>query len=175
MHSEIDRLLRRLKKKMSVRELWNATSRSLRNLTPRDWEVSRISGPVTSLYLSMLAENDARDWCDRNFRLDGKVHGHNAELQVHHFFPRSLLRKHKRGEDLINTFANYVVLSKASNLDVGTEEPATYMKRVATSPGQLEKQCIPADRSLWHINRYEEFLLERRRLLSQSANRFLGY
>ena len=175
VHSEIDRLLRRLKKKMSVRELWNATARRLRNLAPRDWEVSRISGPVTSLYLSMLAENDARDWCDRNFRLDGKVHGHNAELQVHHFFPRSLLRKHKRGEDLINTFANYVVLSKASNLDVGTEEPATYMKRVPTSLAQLENQCIPADRSLWHIDRYEEFLLERRRLLSQSANRFLGY
>ena len=175
VHTEIDRLLRRLREKMSVRELWNATSRNLRKLTPRDWEVSRISGPVTSLYLSMLAENDARDWCDHNFRLDGKVHGHNAELQIHHFFPGSLLRKHKRGEDVINTFANYTVLSKSSNLDVGTEEPATYMARVRVSAGQLENQCIPTDRDLWHIHRYDDFLQERRRLLTEAANRFLGY
>src|SRR4030095_16900439 len=138
----LDKLLRRLSRRMSVRELWNATH--LRKLTPRDWEVSRISGPVTSLYLSMLAENDARAWCDHNFRLDGKVHGHNAELQVHHFFPRSLLRKHKRADDVINTFANYTVLSKSSNLGVGTEEPATYMKRIRVSAAELEKQCIPA-------------------------------
>src|SRR5882757_2291366 len=51
------------------------TSPSLRKLTTADFEVSRISGAVTALYLSMLAENDARDWCDHHLRLDGKVHG----------------------------------------------------------------------------------------------------
>ncbi|MGD0650750.1 MAG: hypothetical protein ABSA97_06370 [Verrucomicrobiia bacterium] len=76
----------------------------------------------------MLAENDARDWCDHHFRLDGKVLGHNAELKVHHFFPGSLLRKYGRGEDVINTFGNYTVLSASTNLNVGAEEPATYMK-----------------------------------------------
>lgn len=174
VHTEIDRLLRRLKTRMSVRELWNATSRNLRKINTRDFEVSRISGPVTSLYLSMLAESDARDWCDHHFRLDGKVHGHNAELQVHHFFPRSLLRKHKRAEDVINTFANYTVISKSCNLNVGTEEPATYMKRVKVSAAQLEKQCIPPDRALWYLDRYDDFLKERRRLLTEASNEFIG-
>jgi len=122
----------------------------------------------------MLAENDARDWCDHHLRLDGKVHGHNAELQVHHFFPKSLLRKHGRGVDMINTFANYVIISKSCNLDVLAEEPATYMKRLRVSNAELEKQCIPPERNLWHIDRYDDFLKERRRLLAFAANRFLG-
>ncbi len=174
VHTELDRLLRRLRRAMSVRELCKATSPSLRKLTTADFEVSRISGPVTALYLSMLAENDARDWCDHHLRLDGKVYGHNAELQVHHFFPKSLLRKHGRGVDMINTFANYVIISKSCNLDVLAEEPATYMQRLRVSNAELEKQCIPPDQNLWHIDRYDDFLKERRRLLAFAANRFLG-
>jgi hypothetical protein len=173
-HTEIDRLLRRLKDHMSVRQLWKATSRHLPKLKPRDFEVSRISGPVTSLYLSMLADNDARDWCDYQIRLDGRVQGHNADLQVHHFFPGSLLRKHGRGNDSINTFGNYTVLSASTNLKVGSEEPATYMARTTVSDAQLQRQCIPADRDLWHLDRYDDFLKERRRLLAEASNSFLG-
>ena len=69
----------------------------------------------------MLAEEDARDWCDPHLRLDGKVHGLNAELQIHHFFPGSLLRKHGRGAEA-NTFGNYAVISKSCNLEVLAEE-----------------------------------------------------
>lgn len=174
VHTEIDRLLRYLKDTTSVRQLWKATSRDLRKLRPADFELSRVSGPVTSLYLSMLADNDARDWCDHHFRLNGTVIGHNAQLQVHHFFPRSLLKKHGRGEDVINTFGNYTLLSASANLKVGAEEPATYMKRVNVPESQLHKQCIPADQDLWHLDRYDDFLRERRRLLAEAANRFLG-
>jgi len=38
----------------------------------------------------------------------------------------------------------------------------------------LEKQCIPLDRDLWHVDRYDDFLKERCRLLAASANSFLG-
>jgi len=174
-HTEIDSLLRHLKDSTSVRQLWKATSSDLRKLRPSDFEVSRISGPVTSLYLSMLADNDARDWCEHQFRLNGTVQGHNAQLQVHHFFPRSLLKKHGRGEDVINTFGNYTLLSAGTNLKVGAEEPATYMRRVKVSESELRKQCIPTDRHLWRLGRYDAFLKERRRLLAEAANEFLGH
>jgi hypothetical protein len=174
VHTEIDRLLRYFGDTPSVRRLWKATSGDLRRLRPSDFEVSRISGPVTSLYLSMLADNDARDWCDHHFRLNGTVIGHNAQLQVHHFFPRSLLKKHGRGEDVINTFGNYTLLSASANLKAGAEEPATYMSRIDVAESQLQKQCIPTDRDLWHLGRYDDFLKERRRLLTDASNKFLG-
>lgn len=174
VHTEIDRLLRRLTANASVQELCKATgSSSLKKLRPNEFFASRISGPLMSLYVSMLAENDARDWCDHHARLDGTVSGHNARLQVHHFFPRSLLKKHGRGDDDINTVANYTLLSASTNLHVGAEEPATYMKRVQVPEAQLTKQCIPLNRDLWHLGRYDDFLEERRKLLTSAANDFL--
>ncbi len=174
VHTTIDVLLRRLHKDMSVRQLWKATSRRLRRLQSSDFEISRVNGPVTSLYLSMLADSDARDWSDPHFKLDGTVQGRNAQLQIHHFFPRALLQKHGLGRDVVNTFANYTVLSAATNLNVGFEEPATYMKRVKASGTQLRKQCIPIDRGLWRLDHYGDFLKKRRRLLTEEGNRFLG-
>lgn len=46
VHTEIDRLLRRLQDKMSVDQLWRATSRELRKLQPRDFEASKHQGSV---------------------------------------------------------------------------------------------------------------------------------
>ena len=82
--------------------------------------------------------------------------------------------QHGRGQNVINTFANYVVISKSCNLEVLAEEPATYMKRIGISDVELEKQCVPTNRNLWHIDSYDDFLKERRRLLAVAANRFLG-
>jgi len=38
---------------------------------------------------------------------------------------------------------------------------------------QLKKQCIPLDRSLWRVNRYEGYLKEREELLADVANKFV--
>ncbi len=121
----------------------------------------------------MLRDRDARDWKTK-VPLDGSVVGRNASLNIHHFFPRSLLRKHDYAADEINTFANYTVLSFGGNLDVGTEEPSTYMKRLNISARDLHAQCIPEDTALWHVDRYKEFLTTRRKLLAENANEFLG-
>ena len=78
-----------------------------------------------SLYLSMLRDKHAKDWGPSLAALDGTVVGHGAELQVHHFFPRALLRKHKVRAADVDTFANYAVISQSTNLNAGMEEPAT--------------------------------------------------
>jgi hypothetical protein len=122
----------------------------------------------------MLRNSDARDWRNHDVRLDGTVTGQGAQLQIHHFFPRALLRKR---DDLtmreINTFANYSVISADANLNVGTEEPATYIERLKIPEKELEKQCIPMDRELWRASRYRDFLRQRRRLLAKTTNEFL--
>jgi hypothetical protein len=172
--SDLDRVLRKIGDKPSVRSLWNATHTRLTRLRPADFDTSRISGPITSMYVSMLREHDARDWARPDERIDGSVVGLNAGLQVHHFFPRALLKRHGWDSGWINTFANYTLISASTNLDVLTEEPATYMARLKVSEKQLEIQCIPADKSLWGVERYEEFIIERQKLLAARSNEFLG-
>ena len=41
-------------------------------------------------------------------------------------------------------------------------------------PRALELQCIPEDESLWEVERYEDFLAERRKMLARQLNQFLS-
>jgi hypothetical protein len=174
VETQIDSILRKLSARPSMKNLAGVTKAALRRLKAEHFETARLSGPIMSLYLSMLRDYDARDWKDRNVKLDGTVTGHGARLHVHHFFPRALLRKQPdlKTRD-INTFGNYVVISADANLDVLTEEPATYIPRLKIPEAELRKQCIPAQRELWHVSRYHDFIRERRRLLAEAANEFL--
>ena len=126
-----------------------------------------------SLYVSLLRNAGAKDWKEHT-PLDGSVQGHNASLQVHHFFPRALLRKEGYDSAQIDTFANYTLLSKSTNLDIGSEEPATYLRREKIGRHQLDQQCIPQEEALWRVARYDDFLWARRKLLAERANEFLG-
>ena len=171
--AELDQLLRKLGSRPTIKNLWALSKRRLRRLRPEDFETSRISGPAMSMFVSMIRNEDARDWLKRG-PLDGAVVGHNAALHIHHFFPRSLLRKHGVDGSGIDTFANYTVVRAGANLDIGTEEPATYLARLRVDEKELTKQCIPVDQTLWRVDRYEEFLEARRKLLAQRANEFLG-
>jgi hypothetical protein len=175
VETQIDGILRKLGDRPSIKRLAGATKAALKRLKPDDFDTTRLSGPAMSLYLSMLRELDARDWKDRNFKLDGTVTGHGAQLHIHHFFPKALLRKQVglRTKD-INTFANYTVISATTNLDVMTEEPGSYIPRLKIPDAELIKQCIPPDRALWRVDRYGDFIRERRRLLAEEANRFLN-
>lgn len=173
--TDIDKLLRRLDSESTINDLWRVTSKRLRRLRPEDFETGRISGPIMSLFLSHLRDCDGRDWTNGDFKLDGTVVGHGAALQIHHFFPRALLRKRQDlAADEINTFANYTVISAKTNLQVSSEEPGSYVERLRIPKEELEKQCIPTDPELWKGSKYREFLKERRRLLAESMNKFLG-
>ena len=46
-----------------------------------------------SLYLSMLRNKNAKDWAASKNHLNGNVQGHNATLEIHHIFPKDLLRQ----------------------------------------------------------------------------------
>jgi hypothetical protein len=170
----LDRTLRALESDQSVDALWNATRRSLRKLRAADFETARLSGPIMSLFLSMIRERDSRDWKELDNRLDGTVVGLGAGLQIHHFFPKALLKRHGATYEQTNTFANYVVISASTNLGVSTEEPATYMSRLSVPETEVAKQVVPSDSSLWRVSRYDEFLVRRRKMLAEEANAFLG-
>ena len=119
--TQLDKVLRRIELKPSMKQLWTVTRRSLRPLRAVDFQTGRMSGPIMSLFLSMLRDGNAKDWQNTDSPLDGTVVGHGAPLQVHHFFPRALLNKQ---EELsyadVNTFANYTVISANTNLNVST-------------------------------------------------------
>lgn len=101
--------------------------------------------------------------------------GNLSSLQVHHIFPKKVLRDagYKRTE--INAVANFCFLTQESNLIITKREPEDYFKQVIKEAGEeaLSSQWIPLDKKLWKIENYREFLAARRELLANSANGFL--
>lgn len=175
-HSKVDNILRRLRwgsEEPSVDKLWRISRKELPKLAVKHFETRRKSGAVMSLFISILRNKNAKDWKYQT-PLDGNVIGHNAELQVHHFFPQALLRKFDVPTDMINTFANYTILNKETNLDISDEEPIDYVKRHGIKKKDLRVQCIPENRDLWRVERYKDFLAERKRLLTKRTNAFFA-
>jgi len=175
VHTTLDHLIKKLHKNPegpTIQKLWKLTARKLPKLSPEDFDTRRRSGAVMSLYISMLRNQHAKDWIT-DTPLDGNVVGHNAELQVHHFFPQALLRRHGVASELINSFGNYTIINKETNIEIGDKEPFAYIKEYHIGKRLLQAQCIPANRDLWRVEQFEDFVEERRNLLAKKANEFI--
>ncbi len=100
--------------------------------------------------------------------------GSLSSLQVHHIFPKALLKEqgYKRGE--INAIANFTFLTQETNLEVSRRDPGEYIPHYEEKmPGAVASHWIPMDPKLWKVENYLEFLAERRKLLADAANKFL--
>ena len=124
------------------------------------------------LYL-LTRVDGARDF-GSGLELRAELLGKLTSLQVHHIFPKALLRKHGLERNEINAIANFCFLTQDTNLKIGMRDPAEYLPEVqAKHPGVLESQWIPTDPELWRVERYADFLAARRKLLAATAQSFL--
>lgn len=121
----------------------------------------------------------AVDWLNGH-PLYSKAAGAMFEVEAHHIFPSAVLYKsgysssnpvHKQ---LVNEIANLCFLTKGANIKISAKEPLRYLRDVRDKfPGALEAQFVPMNEALWSIDRFPEFLAERRRLIAEAINAFM--
>jgi hypothetical protein len=106
--------------------------------------------------------------------------------QVDHIFPQSALKKVKevnprtKKKDLVkykegdrNQLANCMLLTQQENGAGGkcdTLPEVWFPKRLSEDAAYLEKHLIPADPQLWELDRFEDFIAERKILIRQKFN-----
>lgn len=124
-------------------------------------------------------ERGARDW-NSQLAISLKHSGVQHSLQFHHFFPQAVLRRAGRENAEINDICNLVFIGGGTNRKIGDAEPTEYLRDVMEKLGkdgaerELGKQCIPTQQYLWEVENYDEFLVERRKLVANRLNEFLG-
>ena len=141
-----------------------------------DFEGRSISHPLYRMAYVVIKHNGAVDWSNGS-PLD-QPHGDAYKIHKHHIFPSSLLygeggysSENHLHRKLVNEIANRAFLTGTSNISLGNEEPASYLPRIEENyPGAIEKQFVPTNPELWHLERYEDFLQERRWLLAKAIN-----
>jgi len=159
----LDRLMEQLR--LSRRDL---------RIRPEDFAVSNLSARFYPLLYMLTRVCRARDWGD-GLPLSAHMLGKLNALQVHHIFPKAVLYKYGYPQADVNAIANFCFLTQGTNLDISAKEPVIYFKEIEEKyPGTLASQWIPMDPALWKVNQYMDFLTERRKLLADAANEFLG-
>ena len=134
------------------------------------WSLGARFYPV--LY-ALTRTRDAKDF-GSGLSLNSHLLGKMNALEVHHIFPKAVLYDDSYSRAEVNAVANYCLLTKATNLEIGADPPVKYFSEFeAQHPGALASQWIPLDPELWKVENYPSFLDERRRLLADAANALL--
>ena len=144
------------------------------DVTPEELEGrNQRSALFKTMFLAFQAA-DARDW--RSNLVIALSHVGNAhQLQFHHIFPKAVLKSTASTRET-DDIANLAFISGKANRKISAKEPALYFPEVQEANGEqpFESQCIPTDPKLLTVERYKAFLVERRRLIAERLNTFLG-
>jgi hypothetical protein len=125
------------------------------------------------LLFAIIRKNKSRDWFS-GIELSSTNVGPNHQIELHHFFPRSVLKDcGEYSVSEIDDLCNIVFLSQKANRKVLNSPPKEYIKEFRIEPGRLESQYIPINPELWEIKNYRKFLQERRKAISAVMNRYL--
>jgi hypothetical protein len=112
---------------------------------------------------------------------------HSSVLQLHHIFPLNFMMTDKSAiqfrddhrysnaefREIVNDLANLTFISKDMNVPIRDSEPWEYLKN-QTNKAIRRAHFIPENPALWRPERFDEFLNERRRLLSTAMNALIS-
>jgi hypothetical protein len=129
-----------------------------------------VRNPLFPMTYAVARRRQAKDWFT-GITLGTDVVGDDHDIQVHHVFPKALLKQagvSRRDRDEI---ANLAFLAARPNRKISMRPPDAYLTEIADRhPERLEAQCIPMSRDLWRLERFQDFLAVRREMLSKAVN-----
>ena len=151
-----------------------AQNRGTLELTPTDfWGWSSGARFYPLLYM-LTRVNHSKDW-GTGLELSSSLLGQMSSLDVHHIFPKKILYEAGYSRAQVNALANYTFLTKDTNIAISARQPKDYFPEyMAKTPGAMATHWIPMDPELREVDKYLDFLEERRKLLAESANKFLN-
>lgn len=146
---------------------------------PRDLDKAGTRSPFFTMAYIVARSKGALDWFSGQALRSAGI-GSTFAVEAHHIFPSSLLYKHRysssdpQDKQRVNEIANLAFINKGTNIKISNKDPLGYLRDVRQRfPGALEAQFVPMDEALWTIDRYEEFVAARRRLIADAINRFM--
>ena len=147
-------------------------------IKPADLEGRGSGHPLHRMLYVLTRYNKATDWANGGSLQD--TMGDYYSIQSHHVFPQAVL--YRNGYDSenhldkqrVNEIANRAFITRDANFDFSDKNPMDYLKEVMVKyPDALKQQMIPTEMSLWEVEKYEDFLTARRKMLADAINGFL--
>jgi hypothetical protein len=138
-----------------------------------DLEKAGVNSPFFPLSFLAITGNGAKDWF-LGIKLRRDNFNEDQNIEYHHIFPKKLLDDLATDRFLRDELANLAFLGAKANRKIRASKPKDYLKDVSShDESRLAAQFVPLNRNLWELDRFEDFLRERRRLLAQAMNSVL--
>lgn len=135
-----------------------------------EFDDAGVRNPLFPVTYAAARHRGAKDWF-KGIVLATDVAGDDHEIQIHHVFPKAVLKKAGASRSDRDEIANLAFLAAKPNRQISSQEPSEYLPAIAdVHPERLIAQSIPMDRGLWKVERFQDFLAERRRLLAKAVN-----
>jgi hypothetical protein len=100
--------------------------------------------------------------------------GDDHQIEIHHIFPKALLKERGERRKDIDEIANLAFLMARPNKQISKRDPSEYLSEIANKhPERLTAQSIPMDRKLWKLDQFQVFLAARRQLLAEAVTNLL--
>ncbi|MCK6578862.1 MAG: DUF262 domain-containing protein [Anaerolineae bacterium] len=153
---------------------------------PQRMETSAINSPFFNNYLAAQVKANDRGFLSRDITVRELI---EYRSDVHHIFPRDLLKKAGMTRGQYNQIANYVVAQSEINIQIGNKEPAFYFQQmIEQSQGgtrrygsidepnalwtNLAANCIPEGIERMTVADYGQFLSARRKLMAHKIKSY---
>ncbi len=133
-----------------------------------------IQSPFFDFSCILARARKAKDWFTGKALYDETIGRSNGRVR-YRIFPTKALKSVGTNQLQIHCVPNRVFLAEEPSRAQEKLLPEEYLPKVEEEqPGALRAQCVPLDRSLWSLDRYEEFLTARARLLANEMNEYLA-
>lgn len=154
----ITRMIQNIEDKVGPRRL----------ITERELQDQLSNSPMMVMAYVLARRSHAEDW------FTGVEIGAGQEMDYHLIFPKNTVTRHgdlRRDSRLINQVANLAFVTTKPPSRYASKEPIEYLSSIPES--RLRSQYLPTDQALWSAERFNEFVLERRKLLADAINGLL--
>lgn len=147
---------------------------------PQSLDTSVASSPYFHVFIASQIKNKDNGFLSRDITVENMIIGQG---DVHHIFPRDYLKRNSLLRGKYNQIANYVYMQSEINIKVGNKAPFEYFKLITDQiesgnplisgisnmvelKNNLKSHCIPESIIDSTIEHYDEFLVERRKLMA---------
>lgn len=189
--SSMDQDLRRIK----IKGFLTYFSEVEQNLSDTFWNIELVQNLETSVvnspYINVFWAAACRAGSDSLFNEGSKVSNLIMTMgDVHHIFPKQYLKDNGvKDKTKYNQVANFTYLDTPTNISVGKKEPGTYftevfeqiktdeyhignLKSESAIKKNLADNCIPPEIKNWTFADYENFLIQRRKLMAKKIRAY---
>ena len=153
---------------------------------PQQMNTSVASSPYFNVYLAAHVFSNDKGFLSRDITVRDLI-THKGD--VHHIFPRNYLKKKGLTRSRYNQIGNYVIMQSEINISIGESAPSVYFSKLflqcengknfygGISDINLMKEnfkihCIPEGMESKDIDYYDDFLIERRKLMASKIKEY---